>query len=61
MKAKVDPVICTGCGLCAENCPEVFRMEKDKSVVHVSDVPKEAEATCKKAVEDCPVTAITTE
>ena len=61
MKAKVDPDICIGCGLCAEICPEVFLIEEDKAVVHVPNVPKEAEGACKHAEEDCPVTAITLE
>lgn len=61
MNAKVDPDICIGCGLCAEICPQVFHMEDDKAVVHVSEVPKEAEADCRQAVDDCPVTAITAE
>ncbi len=61
MTAKVDSDVCIGCGLCAEICPEVFRMEDDKAVVHVPDVPREVEANCEKAAEDCPVTAITVE
>lgn len=58
MKARVDPEICIGCGLCPSLCPEVFRMESDKAVVYVSVVPKEVEGTCKRAAEECPVTAI---
>ena len=37
---------------------EVFKMEGDKAIVAVAAVPKGAEETCKKAVEECPVTAI---
>lgn len=58
MKAKVDPDVCIGCGLCVSTCPEVYRMEDDKAVVYVSIVPKAAEEKCKKAAEECPVTAI---
>jgi len=59
MKAKVDPDICIGCGLCVTTCPEVYRMEDDKAVVCVAVVPKGAEETCQKAADECPVTAIT--
>ncbi len=58
MKARVDPDICIGCGLCANTCPEVFDMQGDKAVVKVSTVPDGAQDTCKKATEECPVTAI---
>ena len=58
MKAKVDADMCIGCGLCESTCPEVFKMEGDKAVVIGSIVSKGAEETCKKATEECPVTAI---
>jgi len=59
MKVTIDADGCIGCGLCVSTCPEVFEMKDDKAVVFVSAVPKDAEANCKKAVEDCPVTVIT--
>lgn len=61
MKAKVDQDSCIGCGLCVEICPQVFRMEEDIAVVFVAIVPKEDEASCETAAEECPVTAITVE
>lgn len=33
-------------------------MEEDKAVVIIDVVPKQAEETCKKATEECPVIAI---
>jgi len=58
MKVRIDPDLCIGCGLCVSTCPEVYKMEDDKAVVYVTVVPKEAEETCRKAVDECPVTAI---
>jgi len=59
VKAKVDPELCTGCGLCAETCPEVFEVPDDLAIVQVDVVPADAEDTCREAAEECPVEAIT--
>lgn len=59
MKAKVDADTCIGCGLCVSTCPEVFEMQGDKAVTIVPVVPKNVEDTCRKATDECPVTAIT--
>ncbi|MHB0940069.1 MAG: ferredoxin [Armatimonadota bacterium] len=61
MKAQVDAAECTGCTICTETCPEVFRMEADTAFAHTDPVPAEAEESCKSAAEDCPVGAITIE
>lgn len=58
MKAIVDEDICTGCGLCPEICPEVFELEGATAHVKVEQVPHEAEGTCREAMDDCPVSAI---
>ena len=61
MKASIDQEMCTGCSLCEQTCPEVFKIEDDKAVAYVDEVPVEAEETCKQAAEDCPVECITVE
>ncbi len=59
MTAKVDPDLCTGCELCTETCPEVFKMEDDLAVAYVDPVPSGAEDSAQEAADDCPVEAIT--
>ena len=58
MHAAVDAETCVGCGLCADNCTEVFEMEEGVAGVIVDEVPAEAEESCKEAAEACPVEAI---
>ena len=59
MKVSVDADECTGCGLCEDNCPEVFELRDDIAVVKVDPVPPDAEETAREAAEGCPVDAIT--
>jgi len=61
MKATVDKELCTGCGVCADTCPEVFVLDDDTARVIVNEVPEEAEEACKEASESCPVDAIAVE
>lgn len=58
MKVKVDPDECTGCELCVDTCPEVFKMVGDLAVAKQDEVPSGEEESCMQAVEDCPVEAI---
>jgi len=54
---KVDKNKCIGCGNCSSICPEVFEMQDDGK----AGVKKNAKvnAKCiKKAIESCPVDAI---
>ncbi len=59
MKATVDIQVCIGCTLCAQICPSVFKMEKDKSVAYRDPVPHESYECVRNAAEQCPVQAIT--
>lgn len=57
MKAIVDQNLCIGCGLCVNDCPDVFEMQGDKAVAK-NPVPQSAEDSCKTAAQNCPVQAI---
>jgi len=59
MRAVVDQELCTGCGVCADTCPEVFVLDDDTARVIVNEVPEEARESCREAAESCPVEAIT--
>ena len=61
MKVKVDEELCTGCGACADICPEVFDLQDDVAKVLAEDVPADLEESVREAAESCPVEAITTE
>ncbi|MFP4364028.1 MAG: ferredoxin [Spirochaetia bacterium] len=58
MKAIVDPDTCTGCTLCTDICPEVFRMEGDVAVAYTDPVPADKEDDAQDAADQCPVEAI---
>lgn len=61
MKAKVNPELCSGTGMCEQACPEVFELKEGISTVKVNDVPSEAQDSCREAAKDCPTEAITVE
>lgn len=62
MKAKLDRSGCISCGLCAETCPDAFRIADDGvAEVHQENVPTEAEDKAVEARDGCPVSVITVE
>ena len=58
MKTVVDADTCIGCGLCADTCPAIYRMEGDKAITITENVPADQEECAKKGAEECPVEAI---
>jgi len=62
MKAKLDRSGCISCGLCAQTCPEVFRIADDGvAEVFLEDIPESAEDSAVEAQNGCPVSVITVE
>lgn len=61
MKAFIDRSGCIGCGLCAEICPEVFRMSDDGLAEVYTEPVKETADKANEAAESCPVEVITIE
>ena len=55
-KITVDDSLCTGCGICASNCPDVFEVGDD-SLAHAI---AQACGSCdlKEIADQCPVNAI---
>lgn len=49
---------CTVCGLCADECPVVFRMENTTAEVREEAAPEVNEECVKAAAEKCPVDVI---
>ncbi len=61
MKVRIDADLCTGCGLCTDSVPDVFKMGDDVAQVIKADVPANLEKAVKEATEDCPAEAIIVE
>lgn len=59
MKATLDRDGCISCELCAEICPEVFRMADDGiAEVWQENVPADFEDQAVEAQDSCPVSVI---
>lgn len=61
MKASVDQDLCIGCGLCAGNAPEVFRLNDDGKAEAYKEVEDIEKTSVQEAIDGCPVAAISCE
>ena len=58
MKVMIDTTLCTACGLCADECPEVIELGEEYAEVLVEVVPEDLEDCILDAEASCPVEAI---
>ena len=61
MKVRIDADLCTACGLCTDDVPDVFTMGDDVAEVTSADVPAGMEDAVKDAADSCPSEAIIVE
>lgn len=63
MTVKIEAEGCIGCGLCTQICDSVFQMNPATEVAEVYSQPSsnEEESMVLEAVENCPVSVISTE
>ena len=61
MKVTIDADLCSACGLCTDEVPEVFKMGDDVAEVIASEVPANLEDSVTDAVDSCPTEAIQVE
>ena len=60
MEIKIDNDLCTGCGLCEETCPDIFKLNEDEDIAEVvkTDYDENDEECIDEAIESCPTEAI---
>jgi len=60
MKVTVDTATCQGHARCRAICPELFELDdlEQKSHVKLATVPPELEGRAKRAVNECPESAL---
>lgn len=61
MKATVNRSGCISCGLCAETCPDVFRMAEDGLAEAYAEVIDDVRQSAEEARDNCPVSVISLE
>jgi ferredoxin len=58
MKVSIDEDLCTGCGACSDDVPDVFEMGDEIAEVKQPDVPDDLQDAVREAAEGCPAEAI---
>ncbi len=58
MKVTIDRSGCISCGVCEEECPEVFRMDDGGIAEAYGEVTEANKAAVQKAAEECPTEVI---
>jgi len=63
VEIRIDEELCTGCGLCEETCPDIFKMDEDKDIAVLikTDYDEYDDECIQEAVESCPSEAIATD
>ncbi|MGW8205115.1 ferredoxin (plasmid) [Sphingomonas bisphenolicum] len=62
LKVVIDKAACCGYGVCAEICPEVYKLDAN-GIVYVDDeiVPEGLEEQAREGAEACPQSALAVE
>ena len=59
MRIRVNPIKCTGHGLCGELLPEWIRMDEwGYPIIEPGELPRALEEHARRAVDACPVLAL---
>jgi ferredoxin len=57
-RLEVNPIACTGHGLCAELLPELIELDEWGYPILASGIPIDLEAHARRAVSACPTLAL---
>jgi ferredoxin len=55
---QIDPIACTGHGLCADLLPELIELDQWGYPILADSVPPDLEAHARRAVSACPALAL---
>ncbi len=58
MKAVVDKGLCTGCGICVEQCPEIFLLDEADGLAETKKDGECSSCGLEDVAASCPVNAI---